>query len=74
MRGAGAWAIRLALSRGSPSLRSEAAELLRRLAADSARARFDALGALVRAFETLEARDGQSLAFFDLLELSLIHI
>ena len=68
MRGAGAWAIRLALSRGSPSLRSEAAELLRRLAADSTRARFAALGALVRAFETLEARDGQSLAFFDLLE------
>ena len=68
MRGAGAWAIRLALSRASASLRSEAAALLRRLAADSARARFAALGALVHAFETLEARHDRSLAFYDLLE------
>jgi hypothetical protein len=73
MRGAGAWAARLALARGSASLRSEAAELLRRLAADSARARFAALGALVRAFDTIDARgekggQSSSLAFFDLLE------
>jgi hypothetical protein len=84
MRGAGAWALRLAFASGSRAVRSEAGELLRTLARDSDGAAFCLLSSLVGKFgdentsgslateETTTSRTGFSgdlgETYFDVLE------